>query len=200
MTPTQFREKIWPAIITLCGQKELPAQSLFIMLNNEDVIIKFVSPQEFAQIFLPLISKSLACGVAKLQMLALSKVQSIYKKIDYTMFKSQVIPRVLQVLETAKNVELKLEVFQTLKVIMKTIDAQTLKTDVMKAMEKLRARETDPRVCMKMLETYEEIAKVLGPEDIGNKILPGIIPMLISGQFTKSEYKELLTAIRRLID
>ena len=82
------------------------------------------------------------------------------------MFKSQVIPRVLQVLDTAKNVELKLEVFQTLKIIMKTIDSQTLKTDVMKAMEKLRAKETDPRICMKMLETYEEIAKILGPEEI----------------------------------
>lgn len=58
------------------------------MLSNEDLIIKFVSHQEFAQIFLPLISKSLACGVAKLQMLALSKVQSIYKKIEYNQFKS----------------------------------------------------------------------------------------------------------------
>jgi hypothetical protein len=37
----------------------------------------------------------------------------------------------------------------------------------MKAMEKLRAKETDPKICMKMLETYEEIAKVLGPEEIG---------------------------------
>lgn len=137
------------------------------MLNNENLIVKFVSQQEFAQVFLPLISKSLACGVPKLQMLALSKVQSIYKKIDYTMFKSQVIPRVLQVLETAKNVELKLEVFTTLNIIMKTIDAQTLKTDVMKAMERLRAKETDPRICMKMLTTYEEVAKVLGPEEIG---------------------------------
>lgn len=87
----------------------------------------------------------------------------------------------LQVLETAKNLELKLEVFTTLNIIMKTIDAQTLKTDVMKAMEKLRAKETDPKICMKMLETYEEIAKILGPEEIGQKILPGIIPMLITG-------------------
>ena len=34
---------------------------------------------------------------------------------------------------------------------------------------------------MKMLEVYEEIGKVLGPEEIASKILPGIIPMLISG-------------------
>ena len=48
-------------------------------------------------------------------------------------------------------------------------------------MEKLRARETDPKVCMKMLEVYEEIGKVLGPEEVAQKILPGIIPMLITG-------------------
>jgi hypothetical protein len=33
---------------------------------------------------------------------------------------------------------------------------------------------------MRMLEIYEEIGKVLGPEEVGMKILPGIIPMLIS--------------------
>jgi uncharacterized protein Yka (UPF0111/DUF47 family) len=33
-------------------------------------------------------------------------------------------------------------------------------------MEKLRARETDPKVCMKMLEVYEEIGKVLGPDEV----------------------------------
>jgi hypothetical protein len=31
-----------------------------------------------------------------------------------------------------------------------------------------------------MLEIYEEIGKVLGVEEIGAKILPSIIPMLIS--------------------
>lgn len=70
----------------------------------------------------------------------------------------------------------------------------------MKAMEKLRAKETDPKICMKMLETYEEIAKILGPEEIGQKILPGIIPMLITGQFTKPEYRDMLASVRRLID
>ena len=63
---------------------------------------------------------------------------------------------------------------------MKAIDAQTLKADVIKSLEKLRAKENDPRVCMKILETYEEVGKILGPEEIGTKILPGIIPMLIT--------------------
>jgi len=70
----------------------------------------------------------------------------------------------------------------------------------MKYLEKLRVKETDPKVCMRLLDLYEEIGKILGPEEVGMKILPGIIPMLISGQFTQDEFKELTGAIRRLLD
>ena len=84
-------------------------------------------------------------------------------------------------LETAKDADLKIEVLDTIRTITKAIDAQTLKTDVVKSLEKLRANEVNPKVCMKMLEVYEEIGKILGPEEVGQKILPGIIPMLVSG-------------------
>ena len=39
---------------------------------------------------------------------------------------------------------------------------------------------------MLLLKIYEQVAKVLGADEIGLKILPGIIPMLISGTFTRS--------------
>lgn len=75
-----------------------------------------------------------------------------------------------------------------------------MKTDVIKSLEKIRSNETDPRVCLKMLEIYEEIGKILGPEEIAARILPGIIPMLVTGQFTKDEFKDLMGAVRRLLD
>ena len=70
----------------------------------------------------------------------------------------------------------------------------------MKSLERVRSIETDPKACMKMLQIYEEIGKILGPEEVGMKILPGIIPMLISGQFTKSEFSDLMSSVRRLLD
>mmetsp|Transcript_7884 Transcript_7884/g.13219 ORF Transcript_7884/g.13219 Transcript_7884/m.13219 type:complete len:657 (-) Transcript_7884:705-2675(-) len=200
MTPSQFRERIWPSIVRLCQQKELPAQSIYLLLKNQELILKFISQQEFSQVFLPLITKSLACGVPKLQVLALNKVKTIFQQMDYQVVKSQIIPRVLQILETAQQLDLKMEVFATVRVIMKGIDAYTLKNDVMKSMERVRQKETDPRLCMKMLEIYEEIGKILGPDEIGVKILPGIIPMLISGQFSKGEFKDLMGSVRRLLD
>ena len=53
---------------------------------------------------------------------------------------------------------------------------------------------------MLLLKIYEQMAKVLGPDEIGLKILPGMIPMLISGTFSKQQFKELIGAVRRLID
>jgi hypothetical protein len=70
----------------------------------------------------------------------------------------------------------------------------------MKSLEKLRQKETEPSACLKLLELYEEIGKILGPEEVGQKILPGIIPMLISGQFTKAEFQSLLSSVRRLLE
>lgn len=44
------------------------------------------------------------------------------------------------------------------------------------------------------------MAKVLGPDEIGLKILPGMIPMLVSGTFSKQQFKELMQSVRRLLD
>ena len=44
------------------------------------------------------------------------------------------------------------------------------------------------------------MAKVLGPEEIGLKILPGMIPMLISGTFSRAQFKELIQSVRRFLD
>lgn len=66
ITTTEFRQSIWPALINLCRSKELPAQTLFLLLKHSELIIKFVNGAEFGTNMMPLIQKSLECGVAKL--------------------------------------------------------------------------------------------------------------------------------------
>ena len=53
---------------------------------------------------------------------------------------------------------------------------------------------------MLLMKIYEQMAKVLGPEEIGLKILPGMIPMLISGTFSRAQFKELISSVRRFLD
>ena len=47
MTTTEFREVIWPQVGKLCKAKELPAQSLYLILKNTELFMKYVGPNEF---------------------------------------------------------------------------------------------------------------------------------------------------------
>ena len=55
-----------------------------------------------------------------------------------------------------------------------------MKASVFKSFEKLRMRDNDPQVCMLMLQIYQKSSDALGPDEIGTKILPSIIPLLVS--------------------
>ncbi len=75
-----------------------------------------------------------------------------------------------------------------------------MKDKILKSFEKIRTTENDPQVCMLLLKIYEQMARTLGVEEIGLKILPGIIPMLISGTFTRAQFTDMMQTVRRLLD
>jgi len=45
---------------------------------------------------------------------------------------------------------------------------------------------------MVVLKIYEKSSDVLGADEIGLRILPGIIPMLVSGNLSKTQFNEIL--------
>jgi hypothetical protein len=71
---------------------------------------------------LPLLQKSLECGVPKLQLLALDQIQSMFKKLDYQTFKSFLLPRVMNILENQTDVLAKIKVLEFLKAMQDKID------------------------------------------------------------------------------
>ena len=106
----------------------------------------------------------------------------------------------LMLLEQQSQIQIKRKTLEILFEVIGTIDSQTMKDKILKTFEKIRTTETDPQVCMMLLKIYEQMARVLGVEEIGLKILPGIIPMLISGTFTRSQFSDMMSTVRRLLD
>lgn len=84
--------------------------------------------------------------------------------------------------------------------ILSLLDRNFLRDNILKCLQSLRDSINEPTICMHILTLYEGIASTLTPEDIGNTILPGLIPMLISASFTKSQFNKLVSTIRTLID
>ena len=196
-----FLETMWPSIAKLWKAEEMPAQTLFILVENTELFFNYVSASDFQASFLPLILKSLDWGVHKLQNLGISRIPLLSKKIEYMTFKNQVMPRLVLIL-TSKDTPLILKEkgWEVLIEILSVFDRNFLRDNILKTLQILRDSSNEPTLCMHILSLYNGIASALTPEDIGNKILPGLIPMLISASFTKSQFNKLISTIRSLID
>lgn len=157
ITTTEFRESIWPALTSICKSKELPAQTLFLLLKHSELILKFVSSGEFASNLMPLVQKSLECGVPKLQLLALEQTNKLFKSLDYSLFKTNIVPRLLKILEETSNLQVRIMCLQTIHDLQESIDVTTIKQGVFKTFEKMRAsRDLDANVSMLMLKIYKK--------------------------------------------
>ena len=54
-------------------------------------------------------------------------------------------------------------------------------------------------MCMLMLQIYEKAAHEVGVEVIGVKILPSIIPLMVTGQVSRTQFNEMMRSVRSLL-
>ena len=52
---------------------------------------------------------------------------------------------------------------------------------------------------MLMMQIYKKSSDQLRPDEIGMKILPGIIPMLVSDKLAKPQFTEIMSCVKQLL-
>jgi hypothetical protein len=90
------------------------------------------------------------------------------------------------ILENQADLGTKIKTLEFVKSMQESIDAPTMQNLVFKTFEKIRTKETDPQMCMLMLQVYEKAANEVGVEIIGVKILPSIIPLMVTGNVSRT--------------
>ena len=80
----------------------------------------------------------------KLQLLALTLIPGLFKKLEYAVFKQNILPRLMLALEKSEDNTVKIRVLGTIQELQEAIDQQTLSSLVLKSLEKVRQKETDP--------------------------------------------------------
>ena len=63
---------------------------------------------------MPLVQKSLECGVPKLQLLALEQTNKHFKAIDYTLVRTNIVPRILKILEETNSLPVRIKCLETI--------------------------------------------------------------------------------------
>ncbi len=76
----------------------------------------------------------------------------------------------------------------------------SIQSIVFKTFEKIRGKESDNETIMLILQIYEKASSALGPEEIGVKILPSIIPMMVTSNLNKTQFKEIMRSVRHLLE
>lgn len=157
----EFMTLIWPAIKNLTAGREMPAQALYLLIQNMNLFVDFVDMKELQGIFIPLLIKSFDCGVEKLQVLAIKKAESLFSKIDYNTLKSQMLPRILN-LCTDNNVNVRKHALYLLSKTYTLFDRNVINDQVLAVLEKLRKMKNNYKINMMMLSIFEGIAKNIG--------------------------------------
>ena len=129
MTIAEFEERVKPSLRLIIKGKEIPAQALYLIIQNIHLFFKFVDKETFQSDFIPLILKCYECKVQKIQALVLSQTEFLIQKLDYTQSKNQLLPRILSLSQNA-SMDLRKPAVQVLAKIFPAIDVLTLNDQV----------------------------------------------------------------------
>jgi hypothetical protein len=108
-------------------------------------------------------------------------MEMIMKAVEYTIVKTQILPRMVRCLETTTQPPIRIKILETFLNIIDTIDKVSMQEVLVKSFEKVRQLDSSPEVCMLLLRLYKRMADTLGTEMIGVVVLPAILPMLVKG-------------------
>jgi len=162
-TKEEFNNLIWPTLKALVTGKEIPGQALNQIIENTKSILQYVDPQDYQTLFVPLLGKSLGCGVQKIQIAALKKVIFIKDKVDYVSLKSVILPKVLK-LCIDPNIDTRKVAVVVLSRIYQIFDKSVVNESILEALEKLRQLENNYLINMTVLKIYQGLAKNIGLE------------------------------------
>ena len=183
LTKEDFESIVWPSIRLLTTGKEISAQSLFLMVNNMEKLIEFLSGNEIQSFLLPIFMKCYGCGVGKLEESILKNTEFLVKKLEFSLIKNKILPKILNLCGNEKNETRKLAVF-SLRKIYEIFDKNTVLEQILPSLEKALGKNCEKNVIFAVLEMYEGMAIIVGIE-----VLLGFLGGIYMGVF-EGDYKE----------
>lgn len=161
----EFNTLIWPSIKLLVTAKEISAAALFLLIQKLGLFVGYLDIKEIEKVFIPILLKSLGCGVQKLQDLAIQQTVMIFDKIDYGVLKAQIMPKILELCLDG-NVDLRKSAVLMLSKSFHVYDSVMINDQILPTLDKLRKLNNNYAINMAMLTVFQGIAKDIGTEVI----------------------------------
>ncbi len=197
---TDFYNSVWPHLDALCKGKEISAQALYIIIKHTDIWLKLVQMQDFQGTLLVLYQKGIDCGVSKIQEHAITIIPTFAKRIEYATLKNMLLPKILRLALGTAIGSLRLKCIESISNFAPLLDSAVIKGAIIPTLEKLSKTDTDGKLHLTMIKTVESFLKIFSYEELATKVIPLLLSMSVSGQFSKSQFGDVMSLIRRLVD
>lgn len=154
-----FEELVWPGLKELFKNKQIPAAGLYFILSKLNFLAEKVSNLEFSSNMLNIICKALDCNVPKIQSVVLENLLFIIKKIDSQAFKTQLFPRLVNIVLNTNSNAIKIQILKTFTSVYNLLDQTIINESLLNTLEKIVKSDNIAEVSMCVVAIYEEIAK-----------------------------------------
>jgi len=195
-----FYLSVWPYLEAMCKGKEISAQALYLIIKHTDIWLRLVNIPDFQASLLVLYQKGIDCGVTKIQEHAISIIPTFAKKIEYATLKNMLLPKVLRLAYGTQISSLRIKCVESLSNFSVLLDSTVIKNAVMPTLEALVKADTDGKLQLTIVKTVESFLKIFAIEELATKVVPLLLNISVTGQFTKSQFTDVMNLAKKLID
>ena len=185
-----FIEKIWPNFKFLFNMKKLPGTALYLILKKISFFIQNLEKNEFNKYCIPLICKSLDCGVQKIQETILEELPKILNDLDKNELKNNIYNKLINILLQTKNIKLKTSIMNFLQNLCDFFDSYFINNKFLDDIEKIVKAETTLSTCKNALILYEKIEPKVNDKSVRSKIIPSLLLMMCNGEISESLFNK----------
>lgn len=157
----EFMSIIWPSLKSLTFKKEISAGSLLLLVKNTSKLIEYLSSNDFQTFLFPLLLKCFDCGVGKLEEGILKNTEFFIKKMEFSLIKNKILPRVLKLALDEKHESRKNAIFAINKMY-SIFDKTTIMDQILPNLEKALKKSNDLEITLLILSMYEGMSKIIG--------------------------------------
>ena len=181
-----FEEKIWPSFKKLFNMKKLPAATLYIILKKISFLINNLDKSEFNKYCIPLLGKSLDCGIQKIQEVVLEELPNILNKVDKNEFQSKIYNRLVKIVMQSKNKIIRKKIMNFFICLTDYFDSYFINNNFLDDIEKIIKSETTLNICKNAFVLYEKIKLKVNDKSVRSKIIPSLLLMMCNGEISEA--------------
>ncbi|VUZ46754.1 unnamed protein product [Hymenolepis diminuta] len=177
-----------------------PIQVVQVLLQNLGILVAKLSPSDFKTYALPILNSALDSNVTPILELCLRSLPDVAQLMDFSILKSNILPRLKKVYARVDLVNIRLEILICIAKLLEFLDKWSVMDDVLAFLPEIRSRE--PKVLVALLAIYRISFshKKLGVslDCLTSKCIPHLLQLSMDLNLTPLQYSAFADLLREM--